>query len=148
MEGIFEMMTQTGKGEGDKLTVSVGIRVKLGGHETTCPFSRACASFPALEMEVQAIKNGLDGLLAKAKELFGEPTAEAGLDLRSDMGPEEIWSILSAVSDENLFVKSFNSLEEAKRKEVAEHVLTKCNIFSGKASVFSSRYDNETGLME
>ncbi len=148
MESIFEMVTETGKREEGETTVSVGIRLKVGGHETTCPVSRACDSYEALEIEVQAIKNSLDSLLAKAKELLGEPTAEAGLDLRSDMEPEEIWSILAGVSDENLFIKSFNSLDEAKRREVAEHVLTQCNIFSGKASVFSSRYDNETGLME
>ncbi len=140
-------MTQTGKGEGDKPAVRLGIRVKLGGHETTCPFSRACDSFYALETEVQAIKNSLDRLLAEAKELLMEPTSEDGLDLRSDMEPEEIWSILAGISDEKLFVKGFNNLDEAKRREVAEHVLTQCNIFSGKASVFSSRYDNETGLM-
>lgn len=148
MESIFEMMTKTGKGEKDKITVSVGMRLKLGGYETTCPVSRGCDSYETLEIEVQAIKNGLDNLLAQAKELLGKPTTEKGLNLRSDMEPEEIWSILSAVSEEDLFIRSFNNLDEAKRREVAEHVLTKCNIFSGKASVFSSRYDNETGLME
>jgi hypothetical protein len=30
---------------------------------------------------------------------------------------------------------------------VAEHILTKCNIFSGKAAVFSSRYDEATAMM-
>ena len=95
----------------------------------------------------QAIKEGLDSLLAKAKGLFRESPAEEGLDLRSDMEPEEIWSILSVVSDEDLFINSFNNLDEAKRREVAEHILTRCNIFSGKASVFSSRYNNETGFM-
>jgi hypothetical protein len=148
MESIFEMVTETGKRDKEEKTVSVGIRLKVGGHETTCSVSRACDSYEALEIEVQVIKNSLDSLLAKAKELLGEPTAEAGLDLRSDMEPEEIWSILSGVSDEDLFIKSFNNLEEVKRREVAEHVLTQCNIFSGKASIFSSRYDNGTGLME
>ena len=148
MESIFEMVTETGKREKKGISVSIGIRLKVGGHETTCPISRACHSYETLEMEVQAIKNSLDSLLAEAKRVIGESEADEGLDLRSDMAPEEIWSILSAVSDEDLFIKSFNNLDENKRKEVAEYVLTQCNIFSGKASVFSSRYDNETGLME
>jgi hypothetical protein len=148
MESIFETVTETGKREKEGTTVSVGIRLKLGGHETTCPISRPCDSYETFEIEVQAIKNSLDSLLAEAKKLLGEPATEKGLDLRSDMEPEEIWSILSGVSDEGLFIRSFNNLEEVKRREVAEHVLTQCNIFSGKASVFSSRYDNETGLME
>jgi hypothetical protein len=142
------MMTEPGKGEKDKTTASIGIRLKLGGYETSCPVSRGCDSYEALETEVQTIKNGLDNLLAQAKALLGKPTTENGLNLRSDMAPEEIWSILSAVSEEDLFIRSFNNLDEVKRREVAEHVLTKCNIFSGKASVFSSRYDNGTGLME
>ena len=41
-----------------------------------------------------------------------------------------------------------DNLEETKRKEVAEHVLTRCNIFSGRGAVFSARYDSETGYME
>ena len=121
--------------------------MRLAGHDTTCPISRPCDSYEALEIEVQAIKDGLNSLLAKGKELLPETTAEEGLNLSSDLEPEEIWSILSDLSDEDLFVKSFNNLDEVKRREVAEHVLTKCNVFSGKASVFSSRYDNETGCM-
>ena len=148
MESIFEMMTETGKEEKGKITVSVGIPLKMGGYETTCPVSRGCDSYETLEIEVQNLKNGLDKLLARAKEVFGKITNEKGLNLTSDMGPEEIWSILSAVSEEDLFIRSFNNLDEAKRREVAEHVLTQCNIFSGKASVFSSRYNNETGLMD
>ena len=148
MESIFEMMTETGKGEDEKTTVSVGIRAKVGGHETTCPISRAYHSYEALEIEVQSIKNSFDSLLAEARRVFRESEAQEGPDLRSDMEPEEIWSILSVVSEEDLFIKSFNSVDEGKRREVAEYVLTQCNIFSGKASVFSSRYNNETGIMD
>jgi hypothetical protein len=148
MESIFEMVTEAGEGEEGKTTVSVGVRIKLGGHETTCPVSKACHSYEALEIEVQAIKNSLDSLLVEAKRIIGESEADEGLNLRPDMEPEEAWSILSAFSEEDLFIKYFNNLDEAKRREVAEYVLTQCNIFSGKASVFSSRYDNETGLME
>jgi hypothetical protein len=148
MESIFEMVTETGKGEEGKTTVSVGVRLRVGGHETTCPISRACHSYETLEIEVQAIRNSLDSLLAEAKRVIAESKADEGLDLRSDMDPEEIWSILSGVSDEDLFIKSFNNLDEGKRREVAEYVLTQCNIFSGKASVFSSRYNNETGVMD
>ena len=148
MESIFEMVIETGKGEEGKTTVSVGVRLKVGGHKTTCPISGPCHSYEALEIEVQTIKNSLDSLLAEAKKVIGESKPDEGLDLRSDMEPEEVWSILSAVSDDELFIKSFNNLDEVKRREVAEYVLTQCNIFSGKASVFSSRFNNETGLMD
>ena len=148
MESVFELVTETGKRDKEETSIRVGIRLKVGGHVTTCPVSRACHTYEALEIEVQSLKDSLDSLLAEANALLGEPKPEEGLDLRSDMAPEEIWSILAGVSDDNLFINSFNKLDEAKRRDVAEHVLTQCNIFSGKASVFSSRYDNETGLMD
>lgn len=37
---------------------------------------------------------------------------------------------------------------EGKKKEVAEHVLSRCNLFSGKAAVFSSRYDENSAQMK
>lgn len=64
------------------------------------------------------------------------------------MKAEEIWSILSAILGEVDFIQAFNALEEGTRREVAEHVLTHCNVFSGKAAVFSSRYDEKSALME
>ena len=148
MEKIFELIIDTDKEKKDKISASIGIPLKVGGHETTCSVSRLCNSYEVLETEVQAIKNNLDSLLAKAKEIFQKNVTEEGLDLSPDMEPEQIWEILSDILDEGLFVKRFNDLGEDKRREVAEHVLTRCNIFSGRASVFSSRYDNEKALME
>ncbi len=148
MKGIFEMITGWGGGVGEKTIVSIGIPLKAGGHDVMCPVSKTCTSYRALEIEVQAIKNELDALLQRAKESFEVLVTEHALDLRPDMSPEEIWSILSGLSKEDLFVKSFNSLEEGRRRAVAEHVLTRCNVFSGMPSVFSSRYNSETSLME
>ena len=64
------------------------------------------------------------------------------------MTEEEIWKVLTDIGDEKLFIDAFNSMDEATRKRVADHVLTRCNIFSGKGSVFSSRYNNDSGLLE
>jgi adenosylcobinamide kinase/adenosylcobinamide-phosphate guanylyltransferase len=69
-------------------------------------------------------------------------------DINPDLTPAEIWALLSGVPDEPSFVRGFNSLEESKRREVAEHVLTRCNVFSGRASVFSSLYKDDSALME
>lgn len=146
MENIFEVTTTVEKG--NEIVSSVGIRLKIGGHEIVCPVSRACNTYEALQIEVQAIKNDLESILERAKQVYRQPKIEEGIQLRPDMAPEEIWTVLSGVSDETLFVESFNGLDESKRREVAEYVLTKCNIFSGKASVFSSRYNSETALMD
>lgn len=148
MKGIFEMISVSGSGEGQGTFLSIGIPLRAGRHDVMCPVSKTCSSYEALEIEVQAIKDELDALLQRAKESFEVSVTQDAPDLRPDMSPEEIWSILSELSQEDVFVRSYNSLEEGTRRAVAEHVLTQCNVFSGMPSVFSSRYNSETGLLE
>jgi hypothetical protein len=148
MKEIFAMVTEPTSGEGGGTFVHIGIPLSIGGHVTTCPISNPCSSYGALEAEVQGLKANLDALLHKAEEVFEGSAMEDRPDLRPDMTPEEIWSILSELSEEDLFVKAYNDLGEEQRREVAEHVLTHCNVFSGKAATFSSRYNSDTGLLE
>jgi len=131
-----------------KTELSLGLRMKLAGHETLCPVTRSCEDFRAFEREVQTILEQLEGIGLKAKKLFDNSSAQGKLGLRPGMAPPEIWTILSGIQDEIEFAQSFNSLDEVTRRQVAEHVLTKCNVFSGQAAVFSSRYDDGKGLME
>ena len=77
-----------------------------------CPVSKACSSYEALEIEIQAIKDELDALLQRAKEGFEVSATDDALGLRPDMSPEEIWLILSKFTEEDLFTKSYNSMEE------------------------------------
>ena len=79
---------------------------------------------------------------------FKALTAKEETEFTPEMSPEQIWSILSQIDEEDLFIKGFNSLDDTKRRELAEYVLTRCNIFSGKGSIFSERYNSESGLLE
>ena len=148
MEDLFEMMTVDDQEESKEKGICLGIRIRVSGKETTCPVSQTCESFDMFESEVRDLKAHLDRVLDQGKAFFRASRLQGKLDIRSDMPPDEIWTILSQTEDESLFVEGFNCLEESKRKEVAEHVLTKCNVFSGKASVFSSRYSDESSFME
>ena len=148
MERIFELTTQPEKGEAKRPEARIGIRVKLSSFETTCSVTPSCYSYRALESEVQAIRKNLEDVLKEAREIFEGASKKEKLGLRPDMKAEEIWTLLSAILDEGEFIQSFNALEQGKRKEVAEHVLTRCNVFSGKAAVFSSRYDDNSARME
>ena len=147
MKNMFEIMTITDREKQDETKIRLGISLKIGNIETICPITDICDSYEAFEMAVETVKNNLENISNKAKEIFSGSSLQETLELKADMSPEKIWSILSSVDDEDLFVNSFNSLDEQKRKEVAEYVLTQCNIFSGKAAVFSSRYSNDSGLM-
>jgi len=148
MGKIFELTTQKRKEEGTKPEVQLGIRIKLSSFETTCFLTQPCQSYRALESEVQAIRQNLEEVLKEAKQVFEGSSKKDNLGLRPEMKAGEIWNILAAILDEGDFIQAFNALEEGKRKEVAEHVLTHCNVFSGKAAVFSSHYDDKSSLME
>jgi hypothetical protein len=148
MKRIFELINQPGDGQGKKLQARIGIQVKLSSFETTCFVTHPCESYHALESEVQAIRQNLEDVLKEARKSFESATKWSQLGLRPDMAAGEIWTVLSSILDEGGFILAFNDLEEGKRREVAEHVLTHCNVFSGKAAVFSSRYEDKSALLE
>jgi hypothetical protein len=147
MGKLFELITQPAEGREKKPEARLGIRVRLSSFETTCFVTQPCQTYHALESEAQAIRHDLEDALKEARKVFESASKRDNLGLKPDMTAGEIWTILSAILDEGDFVEAFNALEQGKRKEVAEHVLTHCNVFSGKAAVFSSRYDDQSALL-
>jgi hypothetical protein len=143
--GIFRLIESHGKKEGK--AIYIGIDVRIGDKESPCPVSTLCHSYEELTREAELIQDDLEQILRKAKPIFGGAVRDIDLQLGPDMPAEEIWSVLSQIEDEDLLVEYFNGLDESARGAVAEHVLTKCNVFSGMAAVFSARYDNESGYM-
>lgn len=147
MDEIFELITET-TAEGKGAEFRLGIRLKVGGNEVVCPLMRPCNSLKAFELEMERIQKRLEEVSIQARSLDERHGRENAFGIESHMAASEIWAILSAIAPEDVFVMTFNALGDAKRREIAEHVLTKCNVFSGKASVFSSRYSESTALME
>jgi hypothetical protein len=148
MESIFDLIASVKGEKGKREGCRLGIRVNLRGFETICPVTPFCESYTALEAEIQNITQGLEQMLADGRRIFRNPDTGEMFGIEPHMKAEEVWSILSRIADDNLFAATFNKLDGEKRKQVAEHVLTKCNVFSGKASVFSSRYNDSTVLLE
>jgi len=149
MKRIFDLIKCPQGKKGGKPEFRLGLRIKIGDQETVCPLTESSGSFEGLENEVQTITQDLGRVMEKAKNLIrGDQPSEGQLDFDVEMEPAQIWAILSEIEDVGQFINIFNDLEEPRRKEIAEHVLTHCNIFTGKASVFSSRYDNESGFMK
>jgi hypothetical protein len=109
MEDIFELMTITETGDG-KVSVRLGIRLKAAGHETVCPVIRPCDAYEAFEQESQILIDRLEQLKQKARTLFKAPSSAAGLQIGPDMPAEEIWSVLSTMADEAMWVTAFNEL--------------------------------------
>lgn len=147
-DNIFELMDVSKGDKKSDRSVCLGIRVAVSGRETRCPVTEVCSSYDDFEKVIQTLKDNLEAIRVQAKDLYHASEVQGGLNLRSDMPVDEIWAVLSQVADDDSFVDGFNTLEEIKRREVAEHVLTQCNVFSGKPALFSSRYDNDSGLLK
>ncbi len=147
MTEIFRIIEQRDKNNDTERKIGVGIDIKIGGQEISCPISGTYGSYEEFGSEIEAIQKDLERILQKAKALFEGPPAKDIPAIKPHMSSEEIWGVLSQIEDEGLFVESFNGIEESKRKAVAEYVLSRCNIFSGKGAAFSRHYDAETGFL-
>ena len=146
MSNIFQIIQSKDDDAGTRM--SLGIRLKIGEYESIFPISKTASSLAGFRAEIQAIKNEVDEAFKKAKDIFEGNAPGPSIELGPDMAPEEIWKILSSMSDTNQIMERFNALEKNSRKGVAEYVLTQTNIFSGMGSMFSARYNSETGFLD
>ena len=147
MSDIFKIVVSDLTTQGEK-DISVGIDLRIGDRELPCRFTKTCRSFEELSVEVKAIQRDLDRILKEAMGYFKSRAQEEGPEVNPDMSAEEIWSAISQIKQENQITDLFNSLDETKRKEVAEYILTHCNVFSGVGAFFSRCYNRTSGLIE
>jgi len=135
-----------------KVGVSLNLEVADGEVSTlsgSVLLVEKCSSYEILHKEVSQIKEELDVLLEKSRRLFevkiGEEKSQS---VNEDMSVKEIWDFLSMIKDPEVLLVKFNSMSRQKRFEVADYVLSHCNVFSGPASIFSMRYNSEEGVIE
>jgi len=135
-----------------KVGVSLNLEVSDGEVSTlsgSVLLVEKCSSYEILQKEVSRIKEELDVLLEKSRRLFEvEIGEEKSQSVNEDMSVKEIWDFLSMIKDPEVLLVKFNSMSRQKRFEVADYVLSNCNVFSGPASIFSMRYNNEEGVIE
>ncbi len=134
-----------------KVGVSLNVEVTDGDGSTlsgSVVLVEKSNSYEVLQKEISRIKEELDALLYKSKQLFETEIREEGPDVDEDMSAEEIWNLLSIIKDPEVLLVKFNSMSRQKRLEVADYVLSHCNVFSGPASIFSMRYNSEEGVIE
>ena len=135
-----------------KVGVSLNVDVS-DGEESTLSGSvllvEKCSSYEILQKEISQIKEELDVLLEKSRSLFEVEVGEdKSQDVDEDMSVKEIWDFLSMIKDPKVLLVKFNNMSRQKRLEVADYVLSNCNVFSGPASIFSMRYNSEGGMLE
>jgi hypothetical protein len=148
MSGIFRLLKAEGEEERGHPALVLGIDLRIGERQVPCPISGVCRSREELAREVEAVKASLQRLLGEGAALFEKGRSGEGGGISPDMKAEEVWSVLSAIPEEDRFRRLFNGLDEAKRREVAEHVLTHCNVFTGRGAGFSADFNSDTALLE
>jgi len=150
-----KLTLETEKGvdeKNSKVGVSLNIEVADGEGSTlsgSVLLVKKCSSYEILHKEISRIKEELDALLEKSRRLFeAEIGEEKSQGVDEDMTAKEIWNLLSIIKDSEALSVKFNSMSRQKRFEVADYVLSHCNVFSGPASIFSMRYNSEEGVIE
>ena len=145
---LFHLIERgSGPGAAEK-NVSLGIRIKMGDQEGVFPVSPECGSVEALSREIEGLQKELEDAFETGRSFFQGKGFEGGKGITDDLSPEEVWSLLSHMAGEEPFGEHFNAMAEERRRAVAEYILTSCNIFSGKAAVFSARYDSDSALLK
>ncbi len=146
---LFRLIEIPSENEGDAPAICIGIDLRIGDEQMTCPVSGPCKDMKALKQAQEMLEADLEEVMENGKALLSSSDqAESGSEAFSaDTPPKDIWETLSRIEEEDEFIRQFNGLPEEHRMQVAEHALTRCNIFQGRASLFAQRYDNATGLM-
>jgi len=123
------------------------VEVFVAQEDKFFPFLGPFSTEEELREEIYLIREELQNLLEEAKGIFERKAVPTALDLQN-MDAEQIWRVLDKIKDEQQFIDTFNTLHEEKRREIADFVFTRCNVFAGKASIFSLRYNSDLGLLE
>lgn len=126
--------------EGNK----VGIGIFLPEVQKSYLITELFSDIGQLQDAVEQISSQLRSIISQAKTKIEEER----VTIAPTLSVEEIWDILNKIDDEKEFISTFNSLDEDKRREIAEFVFSKCNVFSGKGALFSFRYNRTTALLE
>ena len=147
MAGIFRLLQTDARDAGEGPAYRIGLDIHVGVRAMDCPVTGPCRSAADMRREIEALKADLGRILRETEGLLEREVPGGGPDVSPDMTAGEIWSVLSGMSDDGAFTAAFNALGLHRRREVAEHVLTRCNVFSGRAAVFSARFDSETAFI-
>lgn len=149
MAHVFRLIKASEADTKDESGVYIGIDLRIADHKIHCPVSGLCRTEADLEAAQQDIEKDLEHIMVTALDLFkGSDRSDSGhMAISPDMPPQEIWNVLSQIQDEDRFVDQFNQFPEETRLKVAEYVLTQCNVFQGRASLFAQHYDNQSGLL-
>ncbi len=140
---LFNIIDRREEGKG----IALGLNIRIGNRDYSIPITTYHMDPEGLKKELKELIREIEDLISEIMTLSEKAQGpEAHID--EEQAVDKIWDELSKLRDEERFVEVFNSLSDAKRKEIAEYVFSRCNVFQGMAAVFSSRYNSESSKME
>ncbi len=110
------------------------------------PLTEPCASSELLEAQLEELHETLKELLLEARAKFAAQVHREPAALVPER-PEELWELLESKPDLEEMMGIFNSLEEHRRRQLADYILAHVNVFKGAGALFAQHYDEDRGLL-
>lgn len=145
---MFKLIRMDQTGGERKPGLRVDIDITVGGKAVPCPCTETCFDERSFAAGIEALQDALAGLLEEGRRFLSGAAKSGAAGLNPQDPPEKIWAALSKIPGEEDFILAFNSLDDAKRAETSDYILTQCSMFSGKGAVFSKRFNHARGLLE
>ena len=149
-EVLFLDMIGTGEGETTVPRMRLAVRAYPSDEKGFISLTSDCETLEGLEQAVRELKESMDTLMQRAREIFQQyQTAEGeGARAMGSQSAKEIWQLFEERDSIEEMREIFNGLGLQKRQEVADFVLTQLNIFKGAASTFSQHYNEQECVLE
>jgi len=152
MKEKLNLEIEKGAGDGNKVSITATIDITDSEGSSVIGqilLTPKCISYKAFEAEVFQIKEKLDKILDKSRQIFKAGGGEDySLEFDENLTDKELWNIMSTIKDVDILLEKFNGMSHQKRVGVADYILSHANIFSGTGSIFSERYNSEKGILE
>ncbi|OPX35517.1 MAG: hypothetical protein B1H12_08785 [Desulfobacteraceae bacterium 4484_190.2] len=151
MQDIFRIIKANNKREENKKTISIGIDLQIAGREICGQVSEDCHSYEDLVVEVGGIKRNLESVLDEAKKHFKGPEPKGDSGFEPETSDEEIWTILSGIQNESIFVERFNIVQilYSRNNSGKNTTREKCFLWQREVVfVFEKHAGNPTSFLE
>ncbi len=95
-----------------------------------------------LEEEVKHLEKTLRELLYEARTIHAKAMRESSMEPMPET-LEGLWGMLQRAEGLEAMKRIFNSLEKARRRELADYILSHANVFKGAGAIFAQHYEEE-----
>lgn len=126
--------------EGEGKSIKISIVVEQEGRRF--PMTGAHTDPQDLEEEVKYLEKTLRELLYEARAIHARAMRESPAEPLPDT-LEGLWSLMQKAEGLEAMKKIFNTLQEAKRRELADYILSHANVFKGAGALFAQHYEEE-----